>query len=162
MRNKTIYTILILMLLAVGVNAQGSYQTAKEKVKIGGKNISVKSEIYVNLMPQVIGDNPNEKIDCSKNGLLIAPITIESVNNSKLPKGIEITRLWIKNNGVWSQIKFNKDETNAKETSIYAVARDCPNEKFNADKEIIAVVEVKYKGKSYFVLSNQTKVQKAY
>ena len=113
-------------------------------------------------MPQVIGDNPNEKIDCSKNGSLIAPITIESVNSSKLPKGIEITRLWIKNNGVWIQTKFNKDETNAKETSIYAVARDCPNEKFNADKEIIAVVEIKYKGKSYFVLSNQTKLNKAY
>lgn len=162
MRNKIISILSILMLFALGANAQTDYQTAKEKVKIGGKNIVVKSEVYVNLMPGVISDNQNEKPDCSKMGKLIAPVTIETANGARLPKGFEIKQIWIKNNDAWRQIRFNKDETNVKETSIYAVARDCPNEKFNADKEIIVVVELKYKGKSYFVRSSQTKVEKVY
>lgn len=162
MRNKTIFTFLILILFAVGANAQNGYKSAKEKVKIGGKNIVVKSNVYLNLMPQVVSDNPIEKPDCSKSGSLIAPVTIETADNSKLSKGIEIKQVWIKSNDVWRQIQFNKDETDKKENSIYSIARACPNYEIKPEKIIIVVVELKYKGKSYFVRSSQTKLVAAY
>jgi hypothetical protein len=160
MRHKIISTFFILTLFAVGANARTGYESAREKVKIGGKNIIVKSQVYLNLMPGAISENEIE--DCSKTGKLIAPVTLENTNGGRLPKQIEILRVWIKNNDSWRQISFNKDEINHKESSIYAVARACPNEKFKAEKEIIVVVELKYKGKSYFVRSKQTETEKVY
>lgn len=152
----------MLLLFGIIANAQNGYQSAKEKVKIGGKQIVVKSNVYLNLMPQVSGDKPTEKPDCSKSGALIAPVTIETANGSKLPSGIEIKRIWIKNSGVWQQIQFNKDEINIKANSIYSVARDCPKNEIKPEKETIIAVEFNYKGKSFFVRSSQTKLEAAY
>jgi len=162
MVNKTIFTFLILILSAVGANAQTGYKTAKEKIKIGGKSIVVKSEVYLNLMPQIISDDPKEKPDCLKSGSLIAPVTIESADKLKLPKEIEIKQLWIKSGDVWQQVQISKNETNKKENSIYSIARTCPNGKINRESLITLVVELKYKGKSYFVRSNQTKLMAVY
>jgi hypothetical protein len=161
MRYKTIFTFLILILFAASAGAQNGYQSAKETVKVGGKRIVVKTNVYLNLMPQIIDDNPI-KPDCSKSGSLIAPATVETANNSKLPTGIEIRQVWIKSNGVWRQIQFHKDETNKKENSIRSVARACPNNDIKQEKEIIVAIELKYKGKSYFVRSSQTKIQTAF
>lgn len=162
MRHNTLFTILILMLFAVAANAQNGYQAAKEKVKIGGKQIVVKSEVYLNRMPQAMVLNPNLNLDCSKSGSLIAPVTIESANGSTFPKGIEIKQIWIKNNNLWLKFRFNKDETNVKESSIFSVGRECPNDKFDDEQTVIIVVELKYKSKSYFVRSNQTKIEKVF
>ena len=142
---------------AIGAQAQSGYKTATEKVKIGGKNIVVSGNIYVNLMPMVFEES-QKNIDCSKSGNLIAPATIETEDEKKLPTNLEIKKYWIKNNGIWLSMSFNKDETETKANSIYSVARTCPNDKFNVDIEIVAVVELKYKGKSYFVRSSQTKL----
>ena len=114
-------------------------------------------------MPQSIDDDkPVGKTDCSKSGTLIAPVTIETFDNSKIPKGIEIKQIWMKNNDSWRQIHFNKDETNAKENSISSVARDCPNYVIKPEKKIIVVVELKYNGRNYFVRTSQTKLETAY
>ena len=162
MRYKTISTLFILLLFGAIANAQNGYQSAKEKVKIGGKQIVVKSSVYLNLMPQISGNNPTEKTDCSKSGALIAPVTIETANNSELPAGIEIKRIWTKNSGVWRQIQFNKGETDIKANSIYSVARDCLKNEIKPEKETIIAVEFDYKGKSFFVRSSQTKLEAAY
>ena len=162
MRNKITSALLSLMFLGILANAQNGYQSAREKVKIGGKQIIAKSEIYLNLMPQSIEDKPVGKVDCSKSGTLIAPVTIETFDNSKLPKGIEIIRVWMKNNDGWRQIQFNRNERSIKETSINSVARACPNYVIKPEGKIIAAVEVKYRGKNYFVRTSQVKLEVVY
>jgi len=153
---KLIITLTIMIFTAIGVVAQNGYKTATEQVKIGGKNISVSGNIYVNIMPRIIDDN--QKIDCAKNGNLIAPMMIETVDKKKLPSNLTVKQIWIKNNNIWQKILFNREETESKESAISTVARACPSDKFDVDKEIIAVVELKYKGKTYFVRSSQNKL----
>ena len=159
LKKITVFLFLI-FLAAIAANAQKSYKSAAQKIKLAGKTIVVKSEAYVNLMPTVIDEN--QKQDCAKTGTLIAPVTIETVDNSRLPSALKIERLWIRSGGIWRQYLFNKDETSVRKNSIYSVARGCPDPGFKIDEPVKIVVEIKRKGRSYFIASSQTQLEKAY
>jgi len=160
---KTIAFLFLILFSVVAANAQKSYKSAASKVRIAGKTIVAKSSVYINLMPGVMDENQGKtKQICSETGSLIAPFLIETNNNSSLPKGIQFKSIWIKNNGFWWSNTPNKAETETKENSISSVARACPSSKLTADKPIKVVIQVTYKGKSYFISSNQTKLEKVY
>jgi hypothetical protein len=161
MRSNKTFILLILFMICVGAaNAQTGYKSAADKVKISGKTIVAKSKAYVNLMPMIIDEK--QKRNCSRDGSLIAPVTIETNDKTNLPGGFEIKRIWLKSGDFWQSAVFNKDETVVKENSISSIARACPDSKFKVNEPVKIVVEIKHKGKTYFVASNQTKLERVY
>lgn len=157
---KTIALLFLILFVAGAASAQKSYKSAADRVKIAGEPLVVRSEIYVNLMPSAVIENQTR--DCSKTGTLIAPVTIVTANDSSLPKDVEIKRIWIHSDGFWRDFSFNANETNVMEKSLYTIARACPDSKLKVDKPIKVVVEIKHKGKSYFIRSSQTKLEKVF
>ena len=163
MRSKKLLILFSLVFIFIGghsAQAQRSYKSAAGTIKLGGKTIIAKSEAYLNSMPTVV--DQNQKRDCSKNGNLIAPVTIQTDDRANLPRGITVRRIWIRSGVFWQQFNFNANETSVKAEAISAIGRTCPNAKIIADQAVKVVIEIRYKNKSYFVSTDQTKLEKVY
>ncbi len=129
---------------------------AVASLRLEGKTIKLKADAYVNTMPQGIDlENKQPAIDCSKSGRFIVPVNISIANESALPSGIEISRVWVYQSGFQWKGVFNKDETTVNEKTIRTVARDCPQKGMRIGEKIKVIVALSYKGRTYYLHSAQ-------
>ncbi len=166
-RNLVLSSLFFLLTLLINakVNAQPppkAVRLASTSLQLNGKGIKLETFAYVNVMPRVI--LPKEKqvpIDCSKSGRFIVITTISVTDESALPSGIEINRVWVHINGTWWAGVFNKDETNVTEKTIRTVARDCPQKGLRGDEKVKVIVAFSQDGKTYYLRSTQEKLSAA-
>ncbi len=140
-------------------------RSASTTLQLDGKNIKLETYAYVNVMPGVFV--PKEKqvlIDCSKSGRFIVGTLISVADESALPLGIEVNRVWVHINGSWWKGVFNKEETSLTEKTIRTVARDCPQkvprdgEKVKVPRggeKVKVIVALLHNGKTYYLCSTQ-------
>ncbi len=132
---------------------------ASATLRLEGKTIKLKTDAYVNSMPQVIDPgNKQPAVDCSKSGRFIVPVNISVADDSALPAGIEISRVWVYQSDFRWKGVFNKDETNVNEKTIRTVARDCIQNVMRIDEKIKVIVALSYKGQTYYLRSAQQKL----
>ncbi|HXH69239.1 MAG TPA: hypothetical protein VNI60_02715 [Pyrinomonadaceae bacterium] len=169
MRRILVLSSLVFVVLATFSSFEIKAQTppkalrsASTTLQLDGKNIKLETYAYVNVMPRVI--LPKEKqslVDCSKSGRFIVITTISAADESPLPSGIKVNRVWVHHNGSWWEGVFNKDETTANKKTIRTVARDCPHKVLRGNGKVKVVVAVSHNGKAYYLLSTQEKLHSA-
>jgi len=166
-RNLVLSSLFFLLatLITAEVNAQSpskAVRSASTSLQLNGKSIKLETFAYVNVMPGVV--LPKEKqvpVDCSKSGRFIVTTTISVTDESALPSGIEINRVWVHINGSWWEGVFNKDETNVTKKTIRTVARDCPQKGLRGGEKVKVIVALSHNGKTYYLRSTQEKLSAA-
>jgi len=163
MKQFPVLSILFLFFLAAfptsDIEAQSPSKVARlaaATLRLEGKIIKLETGAYVNTMPRVMlrkGKQP--AIDCSKSGRFIVSVNVSVADESALPAGIEISRVWVyQTDFQWNGV-FKKDETTANEKTIRTVARDCPQKGLRIGEKIKVIVALSHKGRTYYLRSAQ-------
>jgi hypothetical protein len=115
-------------------------------ISIDGKQITVESDQYLNLMPQVI--NPGESTSCSN---LIVPAYFSS-NLQPFPNNVDIDSVTLSKDSVvvWSG-DISKSETRLDAGRLFAIARGCPPPGLQPGTIVEAVFKINYQNSTYFL-----------